>query len=123
MNSNRRLRAASVAASPGWGWAEWGVAVKTRTKDDIGKRSNVPSRRLPSAKVVAKSVGRGYRFVAVRGIFPLRDQVSELARAMGKPTTEKSLQSLVQVRRFQTRAPDAHEPSGSRSVGRAVGGR
>ena len=31
----------------------------------------------------------------------MRDQVSELARAMGKPTTEKSLQSLVQLRDFK----------------------
>jgi hypothetical protein len=70
---------------------------KGRYRGDVGPADQPP----PERKVVAKPVGRGYRFVAVRGIFPLRDQVSELARAMGKPTTEKSLQSLVQLRDFK----------------------
>jgi hypothetical protein len=70
---------------------------KGRRRGEVERAEQAP----PERKVVAKSVGRGYRFVAVRGIFPLRDQVSELARAMGKPTTEKSLQSLVQVRDFK----------------------
>ncbi len=73
---------------------------KRRRRDDARPADQPPPRR----RVVAKPVGRGYRFVAVRGIFPLRDQVSELARAMGKATTEKSLQSLVQLHNFETQA-------------------
>jgi hypothetical protein len=85
------------------GMGSGGLMGRRKDKDKRRRRDDVAPavQPAPERKVVAKPVGRGYRFVAVRGIFPLRDQVSELARAMGKPTTEKSLQSLVQLRDFK----------------------
>jgi hypothetical protein len=55
----------------------------------------------PPRQVAMKPVGRGYHFVAVRGIFPLRDQTSELARAEGVPSTDKGVQSQVQFHDFK----------------------
>jgi hypothetical protein len=64
-------------------------------------------RQAPSEEVnpeptrqALKPAGRGYHFVAVRGIFPLHDQVNELARAMGLPSTQKEIQGMVQFRDF-----------------------
>jgi hypothetical protein len=56
---------------------------------------------VEAVAVAPKPVGRGYRFVAVRGVFPLRNQVSELARAMGVATNEKELHGMVQFRDFK----------------------
>lgn len=65
------------------------------------KRKTEEVAPTPVRQVAAKPVGRGYPFVAVRGIFPLADQVKELARATGSPSSEKDVQSLVQFRDFK----------------------
>jgi hypothetical protein len=83
--------------------AGFGRGNRKDDRDRGRRRDNVPGmdQPEPESKPVAKPVGRGYHFVAVRGIFPLHDQVSELARAMGLPTTEKSLHGMVQLRDFK----------------------
>src|SRR5262249_48185195 len=56
----------------------------------------------PNANDFAKSSGRGYRFVAIRGVFPLRAQVEELMRATGSSPGElKGAQELVQLHDFR----------------------
>ena len=74
---------------------------RDKDKGRRGRGMDEVEQPVPVRKVETKPVGRGYRFVAVRGIFPLRDQVSELARAMGLPTSQKELQGLVQFRDFK----------------------
>jgi uncharacterized membrane protein YgcG len=49
------------------------------------------------AKEKEKPVGRGYHVVSVRGIFPLREQASELIRVMGSAVTRKDAQDLIQM--------------------------
>jgi hypothetical protein len=69
--------------------------------DKKPKRNKVEEEPEVPRQVALKPSGRGYHFVAVRGIFPLRDQTLELAHAMGLPSTEKGLQTLVQFRDFK----------------------
>jgi hypothetical protein len=71
--------------------------------DKKGKRQEQEDAETAAAPpvVAAKPSGRGYRFVAVRGVFPLKNQVNELARAMGLATNQKDLQGLVQFKDFK----------------------
>jgi hypothetical protein len=69
--------------------------------DRKGKRKEEEPEVPVTRQVAMKPVGRGYHFIAVRGIFPLRDQTAELARAQGLPSTEKSLQGQVQFQDFK----------------------
>lgn len=76
---------------------------RNRTHDnkrDKGRRMDDAPEVPQTRQVVAKPVGRGYHFIAVRGIFPLSEQTDELARAMGLPSTQKDIQTLVQFRDF-----------------------
>ena len=66
---------------------------------DKGRRGAVPDDMAAPAEPAAtpastKPGGRGYRFIAVRGIFPLRDQMAELARVMGLPSTQRGAARL-----------------------------
>jgi hypothetical protein len=55
---------------------------------------------VATQKAPEKPVGRGYHVVAVRGIFPLREQVAELRRAMGNSVTAHDAQELIQMHDF-----------------------
>jgi hypothetical protein len=74
-----------------------------RRLDKKGRKSEEANEadKTPAPKVAAKPTGRGYRFVAVRGVFPLKNQIAELARAMGLATNQKNLQGMVQFRDFK----------------------
>jgi hypothetical protein len=84
----------------GMGGARMG---RGRTADKRGskRKGSEDEPEMPKRQVALKPAGRGYHFVAVRGIFPLRDQTAELARAQGVPSTEKGLQGQVQFRDFK----------------------
>ncbi len=48
-----------------------------------------------------KPVGRGYHIVSVRGVFPLREQVAEMMRAMGNAVTRREAQDNIQLHDFK----------------------
>jgi hypothetical protein len=52
-------------------------------------------------KEMEKPVGRGYHLVAVRGVFPLREQVDEMVRAMGSGVTRREAQDTIQLHDFK----------------------
>jgi hypothetical protein len=54
-----------------------------------------------SKKEKEKPVGRGYHVVAVRGVFPLREQVTEMVRAMGNSVSRHDAQEAIQMRDFK----------------------
>ena len=54
-----------------------------------------------SKKEIEKPVGRGYHVVAVRGVFPLREQVTEMVRAMGNSVSRHDAQEAIQMRDFK----------------------
>jgi hypothetical protein len=54
-----------------------------------------------SKKEKEKPVGRGYHVVAVRGVFPLREQVTEMVRAMGNSVSRHDAQDAIQMRDFK----------------------
>jgi hypothetical protein len=56
---------------------------------------------LPGQKKAPKLVGRGYHTIIVRGVFPLREQVTELVRAMGNAVSRRDAQDLVQMHDFK----------------------
>src|SRR5205823_4515014 len=59
-----------------------------------------------------KTNGRGHRFIAVRGVWNLRAQVQELARAMGaNPGELKTVQELVQLQNFHLERQTATGPN------------
>jgi hypothetical protein len=72
-----------------------GKGRKSRKKDD-----DTPVVKTDS-KPVQKPIGRGYHVVSVRGIFPLREQVAELVRAMGNGITPHDAQELIQMHDFK----------------------
>jgi hypothetical protein len=47
-----------------------------------------------------KPVGRGYHVVAVRGVFPLREQVTEMVRALGNSVSRHDAQEAIQMHDF-----------------------
>jgi len=55
----------------------------------------------PGQKKAPKLVGRGYHAIIVRGVFPLREQVTELVRAMGNAVSRRDAQDLVQMHDFK----------------------
>src|SRR6202451_3846464 len=73
----------------------------------------IPGRPAPKASTVKKNNSRGYRFVAVRGVFPLMNQVRELARAMGLSTNQKNLLGMVQLHDFKLQRQTRVERSGA----------
>jgi len=70
-----------------------------------GRKSRKPGDDTPvvktDSKPVQKPIGRGYHVVSVRGIFPLREQVAELVRAMGNGITPHDAQELIQMHDFK----------------------
>lgn len=90
-----------VGRGGGFGMGFANRALKRADKRGSRREEKEEPAEPPVRAVATKPVGRGYRFVAVRGIYPLRDQLSELARAMGWPTNQKELQSYVQFRDFK----------------------
>jgi len=48
-----------------------------------------------------KPVGRGYHVVAVRGVFPLREQVAEMRRAMGNSVSAHDAQEAIRMQDFK----------------------
>jgi hypothetical protein len=54
-----------------------------------------------ATKEVEKPVGRGYHLVAVRGVFPLREQVAEMRRAMGNAVSPREAQEAIQLHDFK----------------------
>jgi hypothetical protein len=76
--------------------------------------------RVQEDKVIAKKQhqnARGYRFVAVRGVFPLYEQEVELLRAMGEPQTNvKRVRDRIEIDDFklerQTQQPGPDPWSG-----------
>jgi hypothetical protein len=52
-------------------------------------------------KVKEKPVGRGYHVVAVRGVFPLSEQVAEMVRALGNSVTRHDAQEAIQLHDFK----------------------
>ncbi|HEV8068396.1 MAG TPA: hypothetical protein VGP76_11720 [Planctomycetaceae bacterium] len=48
-----------------------------------------------------KPVGRGYHVVAVRGVFPLREQVTEMKRAMGNSVSAHEAQEAIRMQDFK----------------------
>ena len=77
---------------------------KKKDKNDRNNEAPADDNALKPGlgKVVRRQTnnGRGYRFVAIRGVFPLREQGLALAVAMNK-SYEKDVQDLVQVNDFQ----------------------
>ncbi len=74
-----------------------GKGRKSRKKD---KDDDTPVVKTES-RPVQKPIGRGYHVVAVRGIFPLREQVAELVRAMGNGISPHDAQELIQMHDFK----------------------
>jgi hypothetical protein len=72
-----------------------------RSGDKKGKQKEEEPEVPATRQVAVTPGGRGYHFVAVRGIFPLHEQTAELARAQGLPSTDKSLQGQVQFLDFK----------------------
>ncbi len=105
----------------GFGGAMGGTGVMSKAlkrRIDKGRRGAVPDDMAAPAEPAAtpastKPGGRGYRFIAVRGIFPLRDQMAELARVMGLPSTQKELQGYVQIHDFKLERQTRIERSGA----------
>jgi hypothetical protein len=85
-----------------------GEIVENRGKRQ-GRRRKKGSEEDTSDDAVAKEkkkekekpVGRGYHVVAVRGVFPLREQVTELAGKMGTGYSRQNAQELIQLRDFK----------------------
>ena len=104
-DSNPRSLSAEVA----WACSRWGESATDKKGWRPGTKESEETVQ-PAVTVAVKPVGRGYRFVAVRGIFPLADQISELARVTGWPSNQKELQRFVQFHDFklerQTRVDD-----------------
>jgi hypothetical protein len=66
-------------------------AAEEETRDDDKQAKKEPE----------KPVGRGFHAVAVRGVFPLREQVTELMRVTGNAVLRHDAQDMVQMRDFK----------------------